>query len=66
MDMKPNRRQTTFLAVAALLAVLLGGLVVYLTVFLGSNLSSVFTAGEKPAAPVGFDIAGYEKLGLPK
>lgn len=59
-------RQISFLVAAGVLAGGVLGTIIYLTVFLGSNLSSVFTVGEKPSVGTQFDIAAYEKLQLPK
>ena len=59
-------RQLSFLVAAGVLALVLLGIIVYLTVFLGSNLSSVFTVGDKQPGTAQFDTAAYEKLKLPR
>jgi len=61
------KHQTIFYIVAILLIVFTLGLLVYLTIFLISQLSSV--SGEQAISqpPIqGFDIEGFEKLNLIK
>jgi len=58
------KKQSTFLVLAFVMCLLVGGFAIYSIIFLGNNLENALAVPLPPSAPLTFDIQGFENLKL--